>query len=351
MLRLFRVPRQMEDLALFARHLAGAMGARVPLPEILRAYVKDSDGDQLDRAVFDMAAELEQGVTLGEAIERHPAQFPAPFRKLVALGESGRSLPGVMRQTADHLEQGLRTYEHFRRSAAYPLVLLVTLSLMILFIISVVTPKFKAIFLELGSTESVGWVGNPILLTVIQILLLLPIAWLLAGFLGLRMWGFGSGRFWLQFPVIGPIMRQAEAANFASYLSLLLQNRVPLAEALALMRDASSIPYVQAAIEDFRQRYERGERLGEMINTQPLFPASMAVMIAAAEDQGELAETLRHLGAFYHERTLHALNVMRELFEPVMLVFIGLLLIYILATLYGPMFTLHRLFAIPTLVN
>ena len=346
MLGLFNTPRRMEDLTLFARHLAGAMGARVPLPEILRAYVRDSEGDKMDRAVFAMASELENGLTLGEAIEQHPRIFPAPFRRLVALGEQGRSLPAIMRQTADHMEQGLRTYESFRRSAAYPLVLLVTLTMLIAFVVVTIIPKFTDIFEQLGyplDQMSALWMGRNALLVGLQLLFLVPLAWLLAGLLGLRVWGFGTGRFWMQFPVIGPILRQAESANFANYLALLLENKVPLAEALALMSDASSIPYVRGAIDDFRRRYEAGEKLGDMIQSQPLFPASMAVMIAAAEDQGALAETLRHLGTFYHERTLHGLTLLREILDPLMLILIGLGLTAILVMLYMPLMMIPRL--------
>ena len=83
-----------------------------------------------------------------------------------------------------------------------------------------------------------------------------------------------------------------------------------------------------------------------MMETQPLFPPSMAVMIAAAEDQGALADTLKHLGSFYHERTLHGVTVMRELMEPILLILIGMFLIMVLVTFYMPLFSIPR--AIPS---
>jgi type II secretory pathway component PulF len=332
----------MEDLSLFARHVAGAMAARVPLPDILRAYLKDAEGGPLERAVAQMADEIEQGVSLAEAIERHPKAFPASFRRLVALGEQSHSLPGLMRQAADRMEESLKLYESYRRSAAYPLILLTLLFVLISFVTWKVTPTFQAIFDQLDAGYMVR-INPARMMLVMDLILLVPILYLLGVVMGLRLWGLGQGRLTLQIPVIGPILRLAETTNFANNLSLLLENRVPLAEALGLMADASSNTYVQAAIRDFHRRYEAGESLRSMMENQPLFPPSMAVMIAAAEDQGELAQTLRHLGQFYQDRAMHGLAVLRELMEPVMLVLVGLLVALMAASLYLPLFNIPRM--------
>lgn len=337
----------MEDLALFSRHLAGAMATRAPLPEFLRAYLRDSEGGPVENAVAKIADDVAMGQPLAEAMDKHPKVFPAAYRRLVRLGEQGRTLVGMLRQTADRMEEGLKTYEHFRRAAAYPLILLLVMFGVTTFLTIVLRPKFEAIYMELGASlgASAPLGGNmATAILILNLILLVPIAYLLAALLGLRVWGFGSGRLLLQLPLIGPALRLVESANFANYLSLLLDNRVPLAESLGLISDASENRYVRAVVEDFRRRYESGEKLGAMMEHHPLFPASMAVMIAAAEDQGELAETLRHLGRFYHERTLHGLTLLREVMEPLMLILVGLFVALLVGVFfYMPLFHISKL--------
>jgi type II secretory pathway component PulF len=138
-------------------------------------------------------------------------------------------------------------------------------------------------------------------------------------------------------------MRQAETARFAGFLSILLQNHIPLSEALGLLADSSNNSYVRAAIEDFHARFQSGERLSDLLAHQPLFPASMAVMVASAEDQGGLADTLEHLGRFYGERTAHGFVVIREVFEPLMLLLIGILVSLVLLTIFIPIFKIPQM--------
>ncbi|MEN6625712.1 MAG: type II secretion system F family protein [Candidatus Sumerlaeia bacterium] len=348
MFRLFRTPRRMEDLALFSRHLAGALTARVPLPDVLRAFMRDSEDGALGKAIGDVADDVEQGKALSEAMERHPEVFAAPYRKLVRLGEQGHSLPGIMRDTADRFEDGLRVYEQFRRSAAYPLIILMVLFSVCTFLTIKILPKWQDIFMQLGFPMEkmfahIFSLDAKNTLFAINILLLIPCLYLLAALLGLRVWGWGPGRMALSLPVIGPIMRLAESANFASYLSLLLEHRVPLPEALGLIAEASENTYVRDAILEFRSRYEQGEKLGRIVEDQPLLPAGMAVMIAAAEDQGELALTLEHLGRFYRDRTTHGLLVMREILEPILLILIGLFVTFVAILFYFPIFQIPKL--------
>jgi type II secretory pathway component PulF len=155
---------------------------------------------------------------------------------------------------------------------------------------------------------------------------------------GLHIHGCGPGRFLLQIPLIGPTLRLGESARFAHYLAMLVENHIPMAEALGLLSESAENSYVQAALNDFHQRYEAGERLGDLISNQPLFPAGMAVLISSAEDQGGLALTLKKLGKYYQERTIHANTVLREVFEPIMLILMGAFLSLILLGVYGPLF-------------
>ena len=349
MLGLFRIPSRMEDLALFTRHIAGAMSARAPLPDILRSFVSDCESGPLSRSVEALTARVEAGVELSAAMEDYPRIFPLSYRRLVRLGEQGKTLGGVMTQLADNLEDGLRTYEFFRRVAIYPLMVTVLVLLDAMIILTKIVPQFDAIFTDLGaelpgiSKFVVGLSNSPLGMALFVILMLLPIAFLTAAAFGLRLRFMGYGRLALTMPLIGPIMRRAETARFANNLALLLDNHLPLDESLSLLADSSENTYVRAAIEDFHERYQKGESLGDLISSQPLFPAGMATIIASAEDRGGLVEALRGMAKYYGERTSHGLTVAREVFEPLLLLLVGLLVGMIILAIYTPMFMLPHL--------
>lgn len=347
-MHLFRAARRMEDLALFSRHVAGAMASRVPLLVILRAYAQESESGRLRRAVSSMADRVESGVEFSAAMEEHADVFPSAYRRLVRLGEQGRALGGVMARLASTLEQNLKTYENFRRAAIYPVFVLGVLFLIVSFSTVNVVPRFQAIFRELGVSLPGPYASDQsvrLILGAMNLTLLFAIIFLISLVLGLRIRGLDLSKFQLQLPLLGPVMRQAESARFANYLALLLENRIPMAEALGLMADASDNSYVQAAMQDFYERYQRGERLSDLLGKQPVFPASMATMVAVAEDQGGLAETLRGLGDFYNDRTTHELAVLRELYEPALLVIAGIFVALVLYATYMPLFQL------PSMVN
>lgn len=363
MFSIYRTPQRMEDLALFSRHLAGAMRAHVPLPEILRAYLHDAETGTLARAVETLAHRAEEGVPLSAGMEEFPKVFPKSYRRMVLLGEQGRTLAGVMEQLADQLEDALKTYEYLRRIAIYPLIVMLILFLMVTFLNMKIMPKLYDIFSQMGAVyESLGAedsIGLATLLTrlgrdphifswmmlamdLLNLVLLIPIIFLIANALGLRVRGFGAGRLTLMIPLIGPVYRQTEIAQFANLLSMLLRNRIPLSDALGLLTDASTNSYVRSAIHDFHQRYEKGEKLGDIIAHQPLFPASMAVMVASAEDQGALADTLSHLGRFYRQRTQHSFDVVCGIFEPMLMMLVGLVVAAIALGLYLPLFSIPK---------
>jgi MSHA biogenesis protein MshG len=349
MTALFSMSNRMEDLALFTRHVAGAMNARAPLPDILRAFARDSEGGAVARAVDEISGRVETGAELSAAMDDHPSIFPSAYRRLVRLGEQGKTLGGVMKQLADSLDDSLKTYEYFRRAAIYPLFVIILLFADLCFLLVVIVPKLEAIFEQLGAqlpmlTEGlIRWSQNRTVFDLFVLVLLIPTLFLAATVFGLRIKGVGYGRFYLQLPLIGTVLRRFETARFANNLALLLDNRVPMSEALGLLADSSENTYVRAAIDDLRRRYTQGEKLSELIAAQPLFPASMAAMMASAEDRGGLADTLRGLGKFYSERASYGLTVMREVFEPLMLLLIGVLVGAIMLSLYSPLFNIPRL--------
>lgn len=337
-----RTPQRMEDLSLFARHVAGAVEARTPMPECLAAFVADSEGGGVYRAVKRMIPKVSSGVPLWEAMSSESGVFPGFVVGMVRVGEQGGILATLMNRLADTVDAALEIFEHTRRLAVYPLVLLSLLAVIVGFIFTTILPKFVDIYIRLGA----GLPG-PTLMIVrhhshIMLALLVPLVLIVLSLMGLSFTGVSGGRFVLSLPFIGPLLRRAETARFASTLGLLLEQRIPLPEALAMLKETSPNGYVRRAMEVFEERAANGESLSVMVSTLPIYPAGMAIMLAAAEDQGNLAYTLVKLGDHYAKRARHGIGVLREGIEPLMMVFAGLFVGIIVISLYLPLFNIVK---------
>lgn len=342
-LRLFNYPRRLEDLTLFTRHVAGAMNTRAPLPVILRAYALESDSNRLAKIAGRIAERVESGVELSAAMEEYPKDFPSAYRRLVKLGEQSRTLGRVMTQLADMLDRILNLNESMRRAVIYPLFVLLTLFWVTTGFAHKILPVFTDIFLEMGHELPVaGALSTAATLTQWGLFALITV--IIGMALGLRMKFMDYGRLPLELPLIGPVLRLSETARFADFLALMLDNRVPVGEALGLMADASENAYVRQAMRDFHERFEAGERLSDLIGSQPLFPAGLAAVVAHAEDQGAMADSLKHLGEFYRARTEHGMRTLKEILEPMAMVGLGLVVVLVMLGIYNPIFQLRAFF-------
>jgi type II secretory pathway component PulF len=174
-------------------------------------------------------------------------------------------------------------------------------------------------------------------------LLLMCLLWLIAAGTGVVWNSYRNGKLALSLPLIGPALRLSETARFIRHLGLMLENRVPLGEAVGLLADSTVNGYVQAALHDFQQRLQSGENLGSVISSQPVFPPALAVMLSSAQERGHLSETMLHLGGFYRERAIHALRLVREFFEPFMLVLVGFFIAWIALGFYLPLLNIARI--------
>lgn len=327
--------RKTQDLALFTRHLEGAMRARAPLAEVIEAFSEEADTRQMQLALKAIAASTQAGAPLSDALAEAPHVFPESYRRIVRMGEESQTLPRVVANLASALEEGLTLHESFRRAAIYPLIVTFLLFCEVLFV-----QHFSRAVRDISAASGVNLTSALSASTVAVLPLLLLffvcVLWLLAASSGLVWNSYRHGSFLLRLPLIGPALRLSETTRFLRNLGLMLENRVPLNEAAGLLADAATNGYMKAALEDLRARLARGEELGTVIRSQPVFPVSVAVVLASAQERGNLHETLIHLADFYRERTLHALRLVREFFEPLLLVMAGVLIAYAVFAFYQP---------------
>lgn len=333
--------RVAQDLAVFTRHLAGAMAAKAPLAEVVSTFEAEADTRVMRRAVRDVALKLQSGAALSEALEAHKNVFPASYISVIRMGEESETLPKVVSHLATSMEEGILLYENFRRATIYPTILLAILFLFVAFVTAKLMPRIQDISMQL----SIDMPGQSLMPSVMPLaiitLLLVCLLWVLGAGAGLTWNSFRYGKWILSVPLVGAALRLAETSRFVRHLGLMLESRIPISEAVGLLADSSNNGYVREALRDFEQRLSRGEPLKEVLASEPLFPPALSALVGSAQERGQLTETLEALSTFYRERARHALQVIREFFEPILLLLVGLIVIWIALTLYIPIVTLE----------
>lgn len=333
--------RQVTDLAVFTRHLAGVMASKAPLAEVLRQFASEADTRAMQNALRDVVPRLEAGVPLSEALATAPHVFPDSYRRIIHMGEESDTLPQVVLAMARSLEDAVSMHESFRRAAVYPAIILTLLLLVLSFFSVMILPKVADIMMQLGSDQGSGATRTVELIAIGILTLLLACAiWMFLAGTGLRWQSQSKGRWLLSLPLVGPALRLAETARFTQHLGLMLGSRVPLGEAVGLLADSTSNGYMRDALDEFRRRLEAGESIRVATESVAVLPPSLAVMLASAQERGSLHDTLVEMGAFYRDRSQHALRVLREFFEPLMILLVGIIVTFMIVLMYAPIFAI-----------
>jgi len=334
-----------QDLALFTRHIAGAMQARAPLAEVVGSFADEAGTRSMQEGVRNVALRLEAGATLSSALEESPRLFPDSYRRVVRMAEESQTLPAVMGDLATTMEDGVTMHEQLRRISIYPTFIMGVLFLVSIFVIQRVVPQVTDIYRHLpmgGNAESTPTVGLDLFPMIALTGVLIGFLWLLGVGAGLSWSSYRQGRWMLSLPLVGPALRMAETARFVRHLGLMLENRIPLNEAVGLLAESTVNGYMRSALVDFEQRLAKGEALGAMISGQPVFPPTLSVMIRSAQERGQLAESLQSLAGFYRHRAEHSIRLVKEFFEPLLLIIVGFLVAWMAFGMYIPILRIGR---------
>lgn len=315
------------ELVFFSNHLAAAARLGLPLPAALRALALESARPAFCCKVESLAARVEQGQTLSEALTAEPAGFPAWYAHAVRAGERSGTLAPVLRLAGDHLHLLHALRRKTRELLVYPLVLVVALVLILSGYAVVGQGLAESIAMldgKLPLTTTIllrlGVLAFPVLLGgVALVLMLLPLARWLMG----RRWD----RMLLRLPVVGLLVRSAIAARFCHLLPLLLDAGLPMPEALRLSAPALGNRLAEEAVVELADSVSAGGSLSTASRGSTILPATLIWMLGAGESRGELPATLREAAGLFETGLHHRLTVLETVFGPVVVVFVGVIVL------------------------
>jgi general secretion pathway protein F len=346
--RLFeRVPAR--ELALFTRQLATLTKAGLPLIEGLNTLIEQMEHAALQRVLSHVRQQVREGRALADALQAHPRVFSSIYVNMVRAGEESGTLDTVLARLADYSEDQARLLRTVQSALTYPLLMVAVASAILLFLLAYVVPQVTRIFSETGQKLPVATrllIGLSSTLADYWWLFLVTGA---SGMLiGARLLRTATGREWydrslLRLPWVGRLLQRLSVARVARTLGTLLASGVPLLSALGIVSHLVSNTLLRRALEEARASVQEGESLATPLKRCGLFPAMFIQMIIVGERSGELEELLSRAAEAYDEEVATALARLTSLLEPLTILVMGGVVLFIVLAILLPIFELNQL--------
>jgi type IV pilus assembly protein PilC len=338
-----------KDLALFTRQFSVMLDAGLPLVQCLEILGQQQDNKFFQKIIFQTRADVEAGMTLADAMAKHPRAFEVLYTNMVAAGETGGILDVILQRLSTYLEKMVKLKGDVKSALIYPIAVIVISIIVISIIMIVVIPAFKNIFEGLlGPGERLPWLTE-VVVSLSQFMA--SYWWLIAIVVGIAVFG---AKAWyktdkglhvidgmtLKLPILGQILRKIAVARFSRTLSTLLSSGVPILESLEITARTAGNIIVSEAIQKVRAGVEQGQTFVEPLKASGVFPIMVSQMIGVGEQTGALDAMLSKIADFYEQEVDAAIANLLSLMEPAMIMFLGVTIGTIVIAMYLPLFTL-----------
>ncbi len=335
-------------LTAFTRQLATLVDAGLPLLRGLRVLEKQEKNVTLKNIVGELAFSIEGGSTFSEGLAQHPKVFNRLYVNMVKAGELGGVLEVVLSRLADFMEKAQKIKNKVIAAMFYPVAVL-CVAVVILGILMVwVVPRFKDIFKDMlpgdklpSFTRFVLGISDAIahhfIYTAIGVIVfVIAFMWFIRTRFGRRIFD----RFKLNMPVLGSVISKVAISRFTRTLGTLVSSGVPILQALTIVKETSGNVVVGNAVAAIHESVKEGETITAPLEASNVFPPMVVSMVDVGEQTGALPEMLMKIADNYDEEVDNAVAAMTSLLEPIMIVFLAVIVGSIVIALFLPLITL-----------
>ena len=339
----------LADLVMFTRQLATMVDAGIAIVQSLQALADQTANKVMRDTIHDVCARVEGGESFSEALQKHPKAFNRLYISMVAAGEKGGLLAEILARLATYLENSDRLRKKVKTALMYPSAVTVVAICITTFLLVKVIPTFKDIYAGFGAALPGPTEFMIDLSDIVKHYLLL----LIAG-AGLMVWGWfyfiktKSGReFWdgrrIKLPIFGVIAHKICLARFTRTLASLVRSGVPILEVLQIVSQTVGNVVMEKAIKTAATDIERGEGISAALGKNPIFPSMVIRMISAGEQTGNIDTMLERVANFLDEEIEATLSGLMSLIEPLLIVFLGVVIGGMVICMFLPIFNLANI--------
>jgi len=338
--------RRLKDLAILARQLHALVSCGTPLVQALTALERQTKRGPWRDCLGDVRAKVEEGLPMSVAIDGHPAYFDSVCRSLIAAGESSGTLPAMLDRLAAMTRKEVHVRSAITGAMAYPTLLLVVAAAVMAVMLIVVIPKFGDLFTSLhvalppttamlvalsGWLEAWWWA---VVVSVVALVVGLKVV------LARAATHRAIDTLLLRLPVVSPLTRGFATARIARVLGVLIESHVNILEALNLTRAAVSNHHYADLVSRAEAAVTRGQPISTAFSETDLVPPSIAEAVRSGEQSGQVGRLLLNVADFLDEENEVVLRSLTSIIEPVILIFMGLVVGLVAVSMFLPLFDL-----------
>jgi type IV pilus assembly protein PilC len=336
----------LKDLAVMSRQMATMVGAGLSLIRALTILSDQTENKELARVLGTVRADVEGGLSLSEAMIKHPVIFPPLMIHLIRAGESGGFLDTSLEGVADNFEADVKLRDTIKSALTYPVIVLIMAVVSVIGMLIFVVPVFENMFAGLG--------GELPLPTQLLVVLSKAMIWLgpilAVGAVAFTFWwrankhtdavrGFVDP-IKLKLPVFGDLFTKVAVARFSRNFSTMMGAGVPILQSLSIVGETSGSMVIEKAIKNVQDAVRQGKSVSGPLALEPIFPTMVTQMIAVGEDAGSMEVMLNKIAEFYEAEVETTTKALTSLIEPLMIAFIGVVIGGMIVALYLPVFTI-----------
>lgn len=333
-----------NDLVVFTRQFATMIDAGLPLVQALDILASQQENKTFKKILSQIKDDVEGGSTFTDALKKHPKLFDELFVSLVAAGETGGILDSILHRLAGYIEKAIKLKKQVKGAMVYPASIMGVAVIVVFVLLVFVIPVFAKMFAEFGAalpapTQVVINISNFIKSSIFYI-----VGGLVVFAIGLkRYYGTENGRaiiddLILKFPVVGPLIRKVAVARFTRTLGTMVSSGVPILDGLDITAKTAGNKTVEKAVYHAKAGISEGKTIAEPLAESGVFPPMVVRMISVGESTGALDAMLTKISDFYDEEVDASVSTLTSLLEPMLMIFLGVILGGLVIAMYLPIF-------------
>ncbi len=336
-----------KDIVIFTRQFGTMINAGLPLIQCLDILAGQSENKTLRKTLTDVKLSVEGGATFADALRKHPKVFDDLYVNMIHAGEVGGLLDTILNRLSKHIEKAMKLKAAIKSAMVYPGVIF-GVSLVVITVLMIwVIPTFAQMFMDMSG----GKVGLPTPTQIVidasefvqAYILHIAIGGGLLGFGIKKYYGTAGGRLlmdkmFLKIPVVGDLIRKTAVAQFTRTLGTLITSGVPLLDGLIICAKTAGNKVIENSVMEARVSISGGKTIAEPLAKSNIFPKMVTHMIAVGETTGALDQMLGKIADFYEDEVDAQVATLTSMLEPMMMVFLGVVIGFIVIAMYLPIF-------------
>jgi len=338
----------MKDIAIMSRQMATMISAGLSLLRTLTILTEQTANKKLAVVLETVRNDVETGLSLSDALGKHPADFPPIMLSLIRAGETGGFLEGSLESVANNFEAELKLRGTIKSALTYPVVVLIMAVLAVIGMLTFIVPIFEKMFDDLGSQLPLPTQ----ILVVLSSGMGVGIPMIVVGSIAFTLWWRRNKNtdrvrrvvdpMKLKMPVFGPLMTKVAIARLTRNFGTMMAAGVPILRSLSIVGATSGNWVIEQALLKVQESVRQGASIAVPLAAEPVFPSMVTQMIAVGEDSGALEQMLNKISDFYDQEVESTTQQLTALIEPLMIAFIGVVIGGMIVALYMPVFSIFE---------